>query len=303
LIITGIALLAAAGYVAGVIRLSRRGDAWPLRRIMLAWLGFGCLIATPLAAGTAFPMHVVRHLLLALAAPPALALSSPITLALRTLPRPGRRRLLALLHSRPARTVCTAPVVLALDAGGMYAFYLTPLYAAAHRHPVLDAVLQVHMFLAGCLLSWYLVGSDPMPSRPPVRTRLLVLLLAAGSHDLLAKLLYANGLPRHGGTEQQLQAGAQIMFYGGDLVEVALAVAILSNWYARTGRQLARATVAASGPGAASPAQRRHQDEDQDDRPDQADDEGSEASQAVREEEEHQPMVPGPGIGTSWAAP
>jgi hypothetical protein len=199
--------------------------------------------------------------------------------------------------------------VLALDVGGMYAFYLTPLYAAAHRHPVLDAVLQVHMFLAGCLLSWYLVGSDPMPSRPSVRTRLLVLLLAAGSHDLLAKLLYAQGLPRHGGTEQQLQAGAQIMFYGGDLVEVALAVALLSNWYSRTGRRLARATVASSGqipsgsPGATSPTQGRHQDENQDDRPDQADDDRSEASQAVREEEEHQPMVPGPGIGTSWPAP
>ena len=95
------------------------------------------------------------------------------------------------------------------------------------------------MFLAGGLLSWYLAGRDPMPSRPSIRTSLIVLFFAAGSHDLLAKLMYAHLLPHGGGTAAQIHTGAQIMFYGGDAIELALAVAMLVPWYARTGRQSA----------------------------------------------------------------
>ena len=38
-----------------------------------------------------FPVHVGQHLLLGMAAPAFLALSAPVTLALRTLPRRPRR--------------------------------------------------------------------------------------------------------------------------------------------------------------------------------------------------------------------
>jgi putative membrane protein len=147
-----------------------------------------------------------------------------------------------LLGSRWVGLVTTAPAVLVLEVGGMYALYLTPLYAAAHTRPGLNAVLHLHLFVAGCLFSWYLVGRDPMPAPASIRTRIAVLFLAAGSHDLLAKLLYAHQLPEHGGTAEQLRLGAQIMFYGGDAVEIALAVALLWDWYARTGRELARRT-------------------------------------------------------------
>jgi putative membrane protein len=240
-LVPALLLPATAAYLAGVVRLRRRGDSWPWTRIGAAGFGLACLIAVllpPLAAGTTFPEHAVRHLLLALAAPLGFALSAPITLALRTFPHRPRRVVLIALHSRFARALMSAPVVLILDVGAMYALYLTPLYAAMHRHPWLNAALLVHFFLAGCLLSWYLVGSDPMPRRASIRTRIVVLFLTAGSHALLAKLLYAQLLPEHGGSPEQLRLGAQIMFYGGDLVELALAVALLSGWYARGGRRL-----------------------------------------------------------------
>lgn len=121
----------------------------------------------PSATGTTFPGHAIRHLLLVMTAPFALALSAPITLALRTFHPRSRRVLLSVLHGRWAQIVSTAPVVLVLDVGGVAAFYLTPLYSAAHGHAGLDAVLHLHMFLAGCLLSWYpdLYG-EAMPSAP-----------------------------------------------------------------------------------------------------------------------------------------
>jgi putative membrane protein len=166
-------------------------------------------------------------------------LSAPITLAVRTLPPAARRLVLGLVHSRAARALAFAPAVLALQLGGTYAYYLTGLFEAAEQHPWLHVAVHMHLFLAGCLLSWYLIGRDPMPARAGVRTRLAVLLVAAAGHDVLAKLMYARLLPPGGGSPAQLRAGAQLMFYGGDLIEVALAVALLLPWYARTGRRLA----------------------------------------------------------------
>lgn len=187
------------------------------------------------------PAHVGEHLLLVMLAPLALALSAPITLALRTLPRAVRNPLLALLHTRFARVITMGPVVLLLDVGGLYAYYLTPLFGATERNCVLHAVAHLHMFLAGCLLSWYLVGRDPLPRPRSIRGTLVVLLLAAGSHDVLTKIMYAHELPAQADTAAGLHAGAQLLFYGGDLVELLFAVAVLAQWYARTGRELRRA--------------------------------------------------------------
>jgi putative membrane protein len=101
------------------------------------------------------------------------------------------------------------------------------------------AAVHLHMFLAGCLLSWYLIGADPMTHRPGTRTALIVL-LAAAAHDILAKLLYAHELPDTAGAVDQLQLGAQIMFYGGTIIETLLATVLMRAWYIRGGRALRR---------------------------------------------------------------
>jgi putative membrane protein len=235
---------AAAAYCLGVTKLISRGDPWPMSRSGSA--GAGCTVIAaallpPLGNTMNFPVHVAQHLMLVMLAPLLLALSAPVTLALRTLPPVGRRRLLRVLHSRAARAFTFAPVVLILDVGGMYAYYLSPLFATVHSNPWLQVAVHSHMFFAGCLLSWYLVGRDPMPQRASTRTVLIVLLIAAGSHDLLSKLMYAHLLPHGGGTPDQLRAGAQLMFYGGDVIDVGLSLAVMTAWYARGGRQLAHA--------------------------------------------------------------
>ena len=40
-----------------------------------------------------------------------------------------------------------------------------------------------------------------------------------------------------------LRAGAQLMYYGGDVVEVFLALVLAVQWYATTGRRRARQAV------------------------------------------------------------
>ena len=96
------------------------------------------------------------------------------------------------------------------------------------------------MFVAGCLFSWYLIGRDPISHRPSLPAALIVLLLAAASHDLLAKLLYANQIPTTAGTPDQIHLGAQIMYYGGNVIEVLLATLVMTGWYQRSGRRLKR---------------------------------------------------------------
>jgi len=98
-----------------------------------------------------------------------------------------------------------------------------------------------HMILTRCLFSWAVAGRDPMPHRDSSRARLLLLVAVAGSHDLLAKLMYAHDRPVGSGSPANVQLGARLLYYGGDAVEVALAVAVLTSGYFRRGRDLRRA--------------------------------------------------------------
>jgi putative membrane protein len=231
-------LLLAGLYTTGVVRLWRRGVRWPVGRALAAAAGLGALATALLAPAHPFPAHVAGHLLLAMAAPLLLVLAAPVTLALRALPVPGRRRLLAVLHSTPARVLTWPPVVLVADLGGMAAFYLTDLFALAMAHPALMALVDLHMVLAGALLALVVAGPDPLPHRPGLAGRLLTLLAAAAGHDVLAKVVYARVLPA--GDPADVRAGAQLLYYGGTAVEVALAVVLMAGWYARGGRELRR---------------------------------------------------------------
>jgi putative membrane protein len=191
-------------------------------------------VAGPVADDTgAFRVHVVQHLLLATAAPLALALASPVLLALRTLPVRPRRLLLAVVSSRVARWATSPGVVLVAAAGGTSAYYLTPLYPYAEQRAWLHALVHAHMLVAGCLLAWCVVAPAPSPVRP-LPLRLATLALAAGSHDAMAKLMYVHQLP----AEPGVRTGAQLLWYGGDALEVLTAVLVLSAWYAAGGRRL-----------------------------------------------------------------
>jgi putative membrane protein len=57
---------------------------------------------------------------------------------------------------------------------------------------------------------------------------------------VLAKGLYGSPPPGTSFATHDLRTGAQLMYYGGDLVEVALAVALAVQWYGARGRAHAR---------------------------------------------------------------
>lgn len=188
-----VALLAIGLYAAAVIRLHRRGDAWPTLRTgvwVLGWLGF--VWATNGAPGVygrvLFSAHMLMHMMLAMSVPVLLCLAAPLTLAARALPARRdktlgpREIMLATAHSR-WMNFWANPVVAGINfAGSLYVFYFTPLFELALRTHTGMVLMVVHFMLAGYVFGWALVGADPGPRRWPPSLRLLLLFVTMSFH-------------------------------------------------------------------------------------------------------------------------
>jgi hypothetical protein len=70
--------------------------------------------------------------------------------------------------------------------------------------------------------------------------KLTALVIAAAGHDTLARLIYAWNLAAGGGPTASRHTGAELMYYGGTVIEVALAAVVMAQWYLASGRALAR---------------------------------------------------------------
>jgi putative membrane protein len=229
-------VVAALSYVAAVRRLQQRHRPWAAQRTAAYAAGIALLavaLLPPLADHDEdFTVHAVQHLLLGMAAPTLLALAAPLTLLIATAPPRWRRWLVRLLRSAVLRVVTHPLSAALLSVGSLFLLYTTGLYQLTLEHPALHLLVHLHVFVAGYLFAAALVGSDPHPHRSSLSTRLVALVLAGGAHNVLAKLLYAHG-------PASWAVGAQIMWYGGDLIELFLAVLLFGQWYRQEGRRLA----------------------------------------------------------------
>lgn len=244
LVAAAVALAATAAYVLAALRLRGRGDAWPWWRD--ASFATGCTaiahaMLMPMPGGP-FTAHMAHHVVTAMAAPVLVVLGRPLTLLLRSLP-PGhaRRGLLAVAHSRPVAWLLFPPVAALLDMGGLWLLHRSPVLADAHHQPVLGAAVQAHLLAAGLLFTFSVCRLDPVRHRWGLALRGTTLLVAGAAHAVLAKTLYATPPPGTSFTALDLQTGAQLMYYGGDLAELALAAVLAAEWYTRGGRALRRA--------------------------------------------------------------
>jgi putative membrane protein len=231
-------LLGCLLYTAGAVRLRRRGDRWPVGRDAGCWLGGGMLVAAFAVPWQEwlppFSAHTAAHVMAGMAAPLPLVLSRPVTLALRALPLPARRALVRLTRSRLVTALVFPPVAAALDIGGLWLLYRGPLPPSLHHHPL----LLLHLFLAGLLLTFALLAVDPVRHRAGFAVRAGTLLAAAAAHAVLAKSLWATGPPGTAHASADLHLASQLMYYGGDAVEIALALLLASQWYRAQGRSL-----------------------------------------------------------------
>ncbi|MET9509445.1 cytochrome c oxidase assembly protein [Streptomyces flavidovirens] len=247
------ALAAVAAYLTAAVRLRRRGDAWPPTRDVSFSVGGAALAVTATTPGPGGPFtaHMTQHLIVGMAAPLLLVLARPLTLILRvTGPGRARRLLLAALHSRPATWMVFPPLAALLDMGGLWALYRTPLLTATHHQPLVHAAVHAHILTAGLLFTFAVCRLDPIRRRWNLRWRGATLLTAGAAHALLAKSLFVTPPPGTAVPEDDLQAGARLMYYGGDLVEIAIAITLAVQWYSTTGRTNRRRQRLSRGPSA-----------------------------------------------------
>lgn len=188
-----VALVLAGLYLAGVLRLRRRGDRWPVLRT-LCWL-MGCLMlvwATNGAPGiygrVLFSAHMGGHMVMSMVVPPLLVLGGPVTLALRALvrrhdgSRGPREWLLLVVHSRVLTLMGNPLVAAAFFTGSLVAFYFSPLFELSLRTHSGHVLMHAHFLLAGYLFASVLIGVDPGPRRPPYPLRLVLLFITMAFH-------------------------------------------------------------------------------------------------------------------------
>ncbi|GIH97694.1 cytochrome c oxidase assembly protein [Planobispora siamensis] len=226
--------LPAAGYLLLAARRRAAGRPWSHRRS--ASFLTGCALLA-LALGHVLPFgegdfrgHMLQHLLIGMLAPLALVLAAPLTLVLGALPPRWDRQLGRVLRSRTARLLAHPVTGLLLTLGGLVALYGTPLYALAAADPWVHRLVHAHFLISGCLFAWAIAGPDPAPHRPSVPFRLVVLGAAVAGHAVVSQLMYAGILPVPGVPADQRRGGAELMYYGGDIAELLLALALLVTW-------------------------------------------------------------------------
>ena len=238
-------------YLAGVWRLHRRGDKWPVHRTVL-WVA-GMLLLFYITNGGVntyekylFSAHMLAHMVLGMMVPVLLVPGAPITLALRSIrkrddgSRGGREWIMLIVHSKYFGFLSNPIFAAVLFAASLWLFYYSPLFRWSTVDHVGHEWMIVHFLATGYLFVQSLIGVDPVPYRPPYPLRLLILLgtmafhaffglaLMTGTGLLLADWYGAMGWGTSAIADQQ--AGGGIAWSVGEIPTVALAIAVAFMW-------------------------------------------------------------------------
>lgn len=240
-------------YLAGVWRLRRRGDTWPLYRTVLWLAGLALLFYVTNGGVNAyekylFSAHMLGHMLLGMMIPVLLVPGAPITLALRTIAkrtdgsRGPREWIMLAVHSRAAGVLANPLVAAALFASSLWAFYYTPLFRWATTDHIGHEWMIVHFLATGYLFVQALIGVDPVPYRAPYPLRLILLLgtmalhaffglaLMTGTGLLLADWYGAMGRDWGPSALVDQQNGGGIAWSVGEIPTIILAVVVAFMW-------------------------------------------------------------------------
>jgi cytochrome c oxidase assembly factor CtaG/putative copper export protein len=262
------AIVFAALYLAGVRRLRRRGDKWPMGRTAAWLLGcFALLFVTSSGVGRYMPamfsMHMAAHMLLSMLVPILLVLGGPVGLALRALPAAGRgdppgmrEWILAALHSKLSRLLTNPVVATALFVAGFYGLYLGGLFDTAVGSHVGHLVMNVHFLASGYLFYWVVIGVDPTPRPIPPLAKLAVVFASLPLHAFFAIILMSMNnvlggsfytslhLSWHTDLIGDQHLGGGMAWAAGEIPLIVVMIALLVQWTRsdqRTAKRLDRA--------------------------------------------------------------
>ncbi|RLU79277.1 hypothetical protein CTZ27_37175 [Streptomyces griseocarneus] len=255
-------LLALGLYGWGVVRLRRRGDAWPIGRVV-AWvlgvLSVALVMCTKLNdyGMVMFSVHMVQHMVISMLSPILLLLGAPVTLTLRALPAAGRGRkgprewLVALLHSRYMRVITHPAFTIPMFIASLYALYFTPLFDFLMETKTGHIAMMVHFLAVGLVFFWPIMGVDPGPHRPGYVMRMLELFAGMPFHAFfgIALMMATKPMistymhpPASLGIDplDDQQAGGGIAWAFSEIPSVVVLLALVLQWYRSEQRQAKR---------------------------------------------------------------
>ncbi|MDJ0463684.1 cytochrome c oxidase assembly protein [Streptomyces sp. H27-C3] len=255
-------VLALGAYGWGVVRLHRRGDSWPVGRMIFYVIGvlsIALVMCTKLNdyGMVMFSVHMVQHMIISMLTPILLLLGAPVTLALRALPVAGRGNrkgpreiLLMLLHSRYMKIVTHPAFTIPLFIASLYGLYFTPLFDFLMESKPGHLAMMVHFLAVGLVFFWPIMGIDPGPHRPGYVMRMLELFAGMPFHAFFGIALmmatqpmistYENppaSLGIDALTDQNAAGGIAWAF--SEIPSVLVLIALVFQWY-RSEQRVAR---------------------------------------------------------------
>jgi putative copper resistance protein D len=260
-------------YIAGVVRLRRRGDAWPWYRTAL-WIAGWAVIVITTSSGLGkygmvmFSAHMVQHMAINMLAPILLVLAAPVTLALRAL-RPDRAGgprewLLAAVHSRWSRLVSKPLVALFIYLTSLYLMYFTGMFEWAMRSHFGHLFMTAHFLAAGSLFFWVIIGPDPKPQPLSYPAKVLLYFVSIVFHAIFGLTLMMGtaliagdwytqlAIPWIGDLLADQRAGGGIAWAFGEIPSLIIICVLIAQWTRaedREGRRLDRMAERASASG------------------------------------------------------
>ena len=258
----------AAAYILGMVKLRRRGDSWPVLRL-ISWLtGLAALTyftsGAPAVYGMVlFSAHMIDHMALTMVVPLFLVIGAPVTLALKALSprRDGSRGIrewiLVIVHSKFSALV-THPLFAAANfAGSIVIFYYSPLFGFALREHVGHELMNLHFLLTGYIFVLTMIGTDPIPRRAPYPLRLLLLFATMAFHAFFGvaltggtSLLQASWFGNMGrdwgpSALADQQIGGAVTWGIGEIPTLLLAIGVAVMWSRSDARETRRKDRAA----------------------------------------------------------
>ena len=166
---------------------------WPWERTACFATGLAVVGAGVGFDDISLPVHMAGHGVIVALGAPLLVLGRPVTLMLRSLPRPAARDVAALLRSTWVRRLCRPPLAFVAFVAAQLAFHLTPLFWDALREERLHAAEHL-IFLVTALWLWSVcLAVEPLPGRWSPWTRAGLLMAAMSASDAGAVKLMVDG--------------------------------------------------------------------------------------------------------------
>lgn len=204
-LLPALALILAAVYLAGAIRMWARGYRWPMIRTVCFL--FGCLLLFAVTGlgveGYGFGMFSVfmfQQLTLMMVVAPLLVLGSPGTLLLRATPHRGVGRsvlrfALCGLRSRAAGFAMHPALVIPLMLLCFFGLYLGGVANVLLRTWTGHIFLEVVFLVVGILITAPLISSDPLPRRRSYVSRLFDVFIEMQVHAMFGLVMLLSTTP------------------------------------------------------------------------------------------------------------